>query len=73
MHSIKIARDYVSLNLKNPISQKKKKRKLKNPKSVGFGIQYRLSFLFFLFFMIGVVIFYYTILSWSCPSIKFLG
>ena len=72
MRSIKIARDDVSLKLKNPISQKKKKN-LKNPKSVGFGIQYRLSFLFFLFFMIGVVIFYYTILSWSCPSIKFLG
>ena len=38
MHSIKIARDDVSLKLKNPISQKKKKKKLKNPKSVGFGI-----------------------------------
>ena len=37
MRSIKIARDDVSLKLKNPISQKKKKN-LKNPKSVGFGI-----------------------------------
>ena len=29
MHSIKIARDDVSLKLKNPISQKKKKKKVK--------------------------------------------